>query len=71
MIVMKDYIKTTLAVILLLGGIKLLHRLVMKCFESQYKLIKKVESWDMWIFGQSKNQDLSIKKYVLVHQMVN
>lgn len=43
----KEYLKTTLAVLSLLYVIKILHRLVMKYVENQYKLLDKIDEWDI------------------------
>lgn len=44
---MKDYLKTTLAVITLLSAMKFLHGLVVKYINKQYELLGKIEEWDI------------------------
>lgn len=44
---MKDYLKTTLAVIILLSSIKFLHGLVVKHINKQCELLGKIEEWDI------------------------
>ena len=43
----KEYIKTTLAVVSMLCVIKMLHGLVVKYMEKQYKLIEKIDKWEI------------------------